>query len=908
MAVVVIAAAFQWLTSPLPSPLDPSFDSWQRASLAPGSPVLRWAAPLAGTPMLRGFPPHALIAAPLPGPADDGTSAWRTSAAALVAVFAGVFTLALRRMGCHPLAAAAGALVLPLAGLFRGDPFTSVESAFTATLLAVSLLTTLLYRNDGRPTWAVASILLLCVAVDNRLSWWPLALPWWVLLAGNPEGSRDVAPGPVGQGVSLAGRLPESHRRRLAALMTAGLLLATAHALAAAWFTLAAAPAGPGQAGEAPRLSEVVRLAVFGVTAAGRASSSLEPLRALTNVAYTVFGLPGLGLALAGAVAVARRRSLAVAGVACLVALLLLAAASSPVPASPAVLALLLLVATALAAGSHAVLRLPGRAATTGAVLLVLLVPSLQAARRHPADAWSAARALTVSRDALASALGPRPALVADLPPLDRALLPLPGLVRVPPDDAVARRFATSGLNVYALERARIELEARGLVFQAVPLACRSLEAYLSSMPPGSVTALASSPGRPAGVVYSPATGASTIGAPEKVGAWMTRAVCLVGVAGASSGAVDAAAEDAASLRVPANTGVSNRDVLVPATLRLSADASGARVQADDRWFVSSRPGLALAVLDGGGNLWDARVVDETTAFLLAPPDARLGASRLGGSSPACQDVREGAPVDVTALARDAAIGWSLDRPSPGSLVLHAFAETSLAPTARGEREDLVVDSFAPGDPALAARMSDDGLSPASAPLWPSVRVQVPLAGRPAWGSVLLGGVPPKVLAVARGTGGRVVRLCASGIGPDVLFAAGAQRAADLGAGRHRDPRFGAGWSPREFAGATPFRWTGARAVLLLRLPRVRALRVAVDATAAARGTPVDVSLVVNTRVLPACALTGDPTTCEWVVEADAWVEGLNQLEFRVSRTEKIGRDPRLLGMAVRGVRVERVE
>lgn len=891
VAAVVLAAAFQWWTSPLPSPLEPPLESWRAASLSPASPALRWAAPLAGTPFVHGLPPHAWVTAPLPPPVHDGADIWRLIVTALVAGFVAVFALTLRAARCHALAAGAAALTLPLAGVFRGDPFTSMESALSATLLAAGMFGALRFRAGARWPWAAAAIVWLSLAVDNRLSWLPIALPAWVVL-------------------DRAG-LPRSRRLALAGTMLAALLAASAHSLASAWLTLSATPAGPDQLSGSPGFGVLLRLASLGLTSAGHAMSSSAATASLARAAHGVFGFVGLALIVYGVGRLARRRALLALAVAISsVALLVLALGSSPVEASAAALALLLGGSLGMALGADGLLQATTRQARAGAAVLVVLAAVLPAARFYPAEAWSAGRSLAVSREALVLAVGPRPAFVADLPPIDRAVLPLGRTVRLPADAAVVRGFAAAGYGVHAFERSRHELEAQGLSFAHLPLACPSLDAYLAAMPRGAVVALAASPNSDALPYYSPAAGASAIGVPRRTGAWLTRAVCLVGVAGASSGAIAAVEQASADLRVPANKRVSDRRTILPVTVSLSADPARARVAAERRWYIESRQGLAIAVLDPIGNLWDARVVDETTGFALAPPDSRLAASRLEPAAPACVEVRDGVTTDVTRLARSGALGWSAGTSAGAGLVLYVFGPQGLPPSAASEDRPPEREAFAPRDPALLERMIGDGMPASAGSPLPASRLRVALDGRPAWGTIALGAVPSTVLAIARGTSGAgAARLCAASIGPELLFGNPRQRAAELLTARGRDPWFGAGWYPPEFDGQTPFRWASDQAVLLLRMAPVPALRVTVDATAAIRSVPpAAVSLVVNGRLSGACDLGNDPTRCEWVVGDGAWVEGVNEIALRVSRAARLGTDPRLLGIAVRGVRLERVE
>ena len=885
-AVLILAAGFQWLTAPLASPLEPPLESWHAASLAGKSAALRWAAPLAGTPFVRGLPPHAWLTAPLPQPLHAGADAWRLLAVALAGAFAAVVALALRAAGCHPLAAGAAAVALPLAGIFRGDPFMSVESALAATLLGGTWLAALRFRAGGSWRLAAAAIVLLALAVDSRLSWLPLALPAWVAL------DRPALPRP--QRLALGGAL-------LAALLVGG-----GHAVASAWLTLIAGSAGPGQPAVSPGPGDVFRLAVLGLTSAGHAASPRVAIGSVARVAHAVFGLPGLALMLLGLSRLGSRRAMLAAGVSSAM-LLAVAITSGPVEASPAALALLLGASLGVALGAHCLLQAPTWQSRSGAALLVVVVAALPAARFHPAEAWSSARSLEVSRDALASALGPRAAFVADLPPIDRAVLPLVRGERVIPRPETVRRLAATGYTVYAFERARRELEAHGLLFARVPLACSSLDAYLSALPAGAVVAVAASPNSPGAIPYSHPAGASAIGAPRRADAWLAHAVCLLGVAGASSGAIEAVEQESADLQVPANSRVAGRQI-VPATVSLSAGPDGARV-AERRWHVESRKGLVIAVLDGTGNLWDERVVDETTGFTLAPPDGRFAASRAEAADTACVVIPDGVTADVTALGRSGALGWSADTLSGGSLVVYGFAPTGLAPRSPDEDGRLTIEAFAGDDRGLAARMSADRVPLPAGMRLPASRLRLALAGRPAWGTVALGAVPSMMLATARDTGGRSVRLCSAGIGAEVLFADAAQGAADLLSGRNPDVRLGVGWYPREFDGQTPFHWTGEQAVLLLRMARVSALRVTIDATAAVQSVPpVLVTLAVNGQVSAPCSLTRDPTRCEWVVGDGAWVEGLNQIGLRVSRAAQVGADPRWLGIAVRGVRLERLE
>jgi hypothetical protein len=122
--------------------------------------------------------------------------------------------------------------------------------------------------------------------------------------------------------------------------------------------------------------------------------------------------------------------------------------------------------------------------------------------------------------------------------------------------------------------------------------------------------------------------------------------------------------------------------------------------------------------------------------------------------------------------------------------------------------------------------------------------------------------------------------------------------------------QFVEGWYPVEQrADDTKFRWTAARAVLIVPLGerRLATVGIAVEPLSYPGRTDGEVTLSVNGVNLGARPVPSSPTSLSWDVAADRWRQGLNELELAVkdaARPSDVGlsHDQRLLGVLVTSI------
>jgi hypothetical protein len=125
-----------------------------------------------------------------------------------------------------------------------------------------------------------------------------------------------------------------------------------------------------------------------------------------------------------------------------------------------------------------------------------------------------------------------------------------------------------------------------------------------------------------------------------------------------------------------------------------------------------------------------------------------------------------------------------------------------------------------------------------------------------------------------------------------------------------RAVQFVEGWYPVEQrADGTKFRWTAARAVLIIPLGERRpaTVQIAVEPLSYPGRTGGELTLSVNGADLGSRLVPSGAAALSWIVPADRWREGLNELQLDVkgaTRPSDVGlsRDQRLLGVSVTSI------
>jgi hypothetical protein len=468
---------------------------------------------------------------------------------------------------------------------------------------------------------------------------------------------------------------------------------------------------------------------------------------------------------------------------------------------------------------------------------------------------------------------------------------------------------------------ARANLEALGVRFEALPSSGLSLTVaeLLDAVPDGWIVAVATGPRFPTSVLPRGGPTFGGVGGTLDLFGKTQWHYGIIGVKGRGQLAI----ERGGTGGVDAMTGAAEPltpYMRAPVALRVRSHDDGAAVEYRQRVVASTATGIALAVVSPSGELvgaYDAEFGPDMR-ILVDPPG--LSAARVTGREP-CVDVVSGTWTDVSAVARFAFIGGLVE--AGQALTLYAGSDGATEPRPVPLRRQTnprlrwqAFDTDLPADlEALRARLDEDGLRGPGRELRRHRHMQrldvAPPRGRRQL-AVGLGGFASTAFArlTTRDAGGRL-RLCAS-VRPRPGWPVSAHAALGLVAELDLERRdlFLAGWYEPERAGSGTFRWTGSpQAEVLLPLERPQPAIVVMEAEPAA-GAGTTIELRVNDLALPPIVTGRDLGEYRWEVPADAWRAGMNRLWIGSPRlvrpAESGGSDTRLLGLAVRRVRLVR--
>lgn len=341
-------------------------------------------------------------------------------------------------------------------------------------------------------------------------------------------------------------------------------------------------------------------------------------------------------------------------------------------------------------------------------------------------------------------------------------------------------------------------------------------------------------------------------------------------------------------------------DVRVDSALvAVTGRAAGSRVRPDpgavDALAAAGHPVLAGPQGRTGLELWGMRfvqraVVESPGPWPLALRIGRLTCARVAGTWHA-----------LTALESTGRLGVHLPAANGHLEVLVAGAEPSAVaitlPDGRARGQVAPVPAGVMGASIAAAA------SPTAVPVLASLDASPEVETSAV---VALGGrLPAAVRFVSAGDVAATATVCAAPLSRE-------DPAGPAGDGRLAldDPAyFAGGWHGAEGRGRDAFRWTSARAVLLVPASGPHDVRIEIDARpAAARAdAPVQVTAIVNGRPAAEAALAGAGTLA-WAVPAAIWTDGVNEIVLTVSRTRRPSddgdHDTRVLGLRVDGIRV----
>ena len=604
--------------SRLPSPLLPSA-AQRHADESRALPVAAWAAPLAGTPFAPAVQPHAWLGRVVLALSPDHIAprALRATSAVLLAAFVTLLALALHSVGCVEAAALALPIVLVCAGAFRFPDAAAVSVALDAALLSLALLGLVRTRAGDGPLWPSVSIGALSLAVADQPAWLLVAIPWGGYLYST------LREGVEGRGPAASGR------RRVIVALSVAVIAACVLGAVGTVQTYRRTPATPRMSAPAPGPSDEARATFLGPLSVMprpvRQERSAAAAMAMAAGWWRTLGLVGTLLAIAGFAHLLSAREKCAwlfAGA----PLAVLAAVAFRVPSDTAAVAAPALVGAAgcaaigvqqlfMARGSR--MRAAGyvRARSFGGGARHALPGTRGESGRRPRGLRSTDILVSLSEPGCNRRRGigrrikcccsrwpGRPRRDPSRPFASRGR---PGRSR-PSGRAASRRLPSNG----AARRSRREASRFLLSNSRI----RSLVDYVATLPAGSMVAIAAGSNANREGAQPVAPVAVLVGG-HPAPRWPPGAVCLLGAAGAPSGALAATGAPTATLIAHGGDRLEGTRFYLPGTLTVSAGEQSASIALDWRWRVETNGGLAVAVFDTAGNLLDRQAAGGADSY-----------------------------------------------------------------------------------------------------------------------------------------------------------------------------------------------------------------------------------------------------------------------------------------------------
>ena len=373
---------------------------------------------------------------------------------------------------------------------------------------------------------------------------------------------------------------------------------------------------------------------------------------------------------------------------------------------------------------------------------------------------------------ALFETLPARAVIVAENYPTDMAVLyKLLGeraqqgrdIQHVPADPRSLTSFSDRGYSVFAFSGGRAVLQRFGFAFEEVALLGPSIEEYLRGLKPGWIVAVGGTPGTLRSLPIATARLFGHIGATLTSVGPNSGAFGVVGVRGATTGAMVVRGPEVVDMAGPSGLRIGETGVTSGASFRLLAAGSGASFTLEGREVVRVGAGLVVAVFRSDGLLVDAASI-EPSRHLRVPLNTRQRPVYRVTFAARCEAIGNTGWIDVSASATTGRVTMRIDnvRPFDSRLSVYLASDELLSPrvvsTAGPGVPRMTTETFRPGLPgdvrALWARVAEDRLETTSA-FGPArvvsrVEVQVNDGGDFASITLDLGGRPRTVLAQAR--------------------------------------------------------------------------------------------------------------------------------------------------------------
>jgi hypothetical protein len=452
-----------------------------------------------------------------------------------------------------------------------------------------------------------------------------------------------------------------------------------------------------------------------------------------------------------------------------------------------------------------------------------------------------------------------------------------------------AQVYLRKGYQVYSFERGRAELASRGFRLAPVRLLESPLEGYLQELPRGSIVLLAGPIEAQDDLIQGATAAMRSLGGGDV--SQLPRGGCyvVVGVAGASRGALVAADPEEAQFVIGSGQPIGETGIRAPQTLGAACTPAGGFIEVNGREVARASSGLALVVVSTSGRLADRRELDSAQA-LRVPFDSRPFPFFRVAEGPSCLKLASGEWSD---LSPDATWGRLLERidgrPARGRLSLYVAGNVNPRLAGPPHRMPLAEEREfhgADGRPALQSALQEDGLGHGhSLSLEEHVHRFEAQSIDDADRSLLildLGGVPRQAWAritLDPSSRGRAT-LCRLPIGGASFFEDSSRVVVDPADRAF----FGQGWREPERDGIRLFRAMGGpEAIVLVPLSRSGPIRVTVRVRPPGGTMLLKLCLVVNGQSGETVPLREGWSTYEWRTSGRLWRTGSNELRLRVS-------------------------
>jgi len=295
---------------------------------------------------------------------------------------------------------------------------------------------------------------------------------------------------------------------------------------------------------------------------------------------------------------------------------------------------------------------------------------------------------------------------------------------QVPADPATLRALSDQGYAVFAFPGGRALLQRFGFAFDEVTLLGPSLGGYLSNLKRGWIVAVGGTPATWRSLPPEAGRLFATIGAAVPDAGPTGGAFGIVGVRGASSGALVVRGPALVEMAGPPGVAIGETGVASGAPFALTASGAGASFVLAGRQVVHVDAGIIVAVFRSDGLLIDAEAIAPSGA-LRVPLSAGARAVFRATFASRCESIGDGRWTDVTTANATGRVALRIDnvRPFDSRFVVYtsspASGEPRLVSSTGTGTPGLTTDTFRTDVPrdriALAARIGADHLDPTEA-------------------------------------------------------------------------------------------------------------------------------------------------------------------------------------------------